>query len=227
METLPGGLTLELCSGAFPLSTDSIALASFVRLPPDARVLDLGSGCATLGMLLCATDSRCRVTGVEIMEADHQAALENIRRNRLEHRLESICADLRHLALPPGGYDCCVSNPPYFVGGPASKTAPQARREDLCSLEALFSAASKALKFGGDFYLVHKPQRLGQICGCATAVSLEPKRLCLVRHRSDGPVSLVLLQCRKGAKPGLAWEEWSLHDSLGHPTEQFRKLYHL
>ena len=52
MEQLPNGYTLELASGTFPLSTDSMLLAHFARLPRNARVLDLGSGCGTLGMLL-------------------------------------------------------------------------------------------------------------------------------------------------------------------------------
>ena len=52
MEYLPGGLTLQLCDGAFPLSTDSMVLAHFVKLRRNAGVLDLGSGCGTLGLAL-------------------------------------------------------------------------------------------------------------------------------------------------------------------------------
>ena len=52
MELLPNGLTLNLAEGEFPLSTDSMVLSGFVKLPKNARVLDLGSGCGTLGLLL-------------------------------------------------------------------------------------------------------------------------------------------------------------------------------
>ena len=45
MEQLPNGIILNLPEGAFPLSTDSMVLSHFVRLPKNARVLDLGSGC--------------------------------------------------------------------------------------------------------------------------------------------------------------------------------------
>ena len=55
METINNEFTLDL-SGGFPLSTDSMVLADFVKLPKNASVLDLGSGCATLGLLLCARD---------------------------------------------------------------------------------------------------------------------------------------------------------------------------
>ena len=68
MEKLHNGFTLELCEGAFPLSTDSIALAGFAKLPKNAKVLDLGSGCGTLGLLLCARFGDCAVTGIELSE---------------------------------------------------------------------------------------------------------------------------------------------------------------
>ena len=229
MEQLPNGYTLELCDGAFPLSTDSIALAGFSRLPPNATVLDLGSGCATLGLLLCASNPSCTVTGIELNEAAHQAALENIRRNDLTSRLSSICGNIEEIPsiFSPGSFRCCVSNPPYFTAGPASKTLQTARREDTCSLDTLLNSAAWALQYGGDFYLVHRPERLAEIFAKASALHLEPKRLCLLRHRQDGPVSLVLVQCRKGGKPGLQWEEWALYDRQGQPTSVYKSLYHL
>ena len=88
------------------------------------------------------------------------------------------------------------------------------------------ASAAFALKYGGDFYLVHKPERLAEIFTSATNHKLEPKRLCLLRHKENGPVALILLQCRKGGKPGLLWEEVSLQDSQGNPTDYYRKLYH-
>ena len=94
MEFLPNGYTLNIPEGAFPLSTDSMVLIPFVRLPKNARILDLGSGCGTLGMLLCAQNEGCTITGLEIDETAHLAALENIRRNVLSLRMESICAEI-------------------------------------------------------------------------------------------------------------------------------------
>ncbi len=229
MEQLHNGYTLELCPGAFPLSTDSVALAGFTRLPKNARVLDLGSGCGTLGLLLCAKDPDCHVTGVEIDLSAHETALHNAVQNRICHRLASICADIRNISSPvaPGSFSVCVSNPPYFSAGPQSKTVPHARRDDLCSMDALMAAAQWALQYGGDFFLVHRPERLAELCAQAEAHSLEPKRLQLLRHRTDGPVTLVLVQCRKGGKPGLLWEEESLFHPDGTPTDYYRTLYHL
>ena len=225
MEILSNGFTLEICSGGFPLSTDSMALSGFVKLPANARILDLGSGCGTLGLLLCAKDAGCQVTGLELDNNAHETALKNIAANNLVHRLSSICADLRQIPRElTGRFDICVSNPPYFTAGPASKLT-NARREDQCTMEQLFTAAAKALRYGGDFFLVHRPERFAQLCACAGNADLEPKQLCLLRHKTDGPVSLVLVQCRKGGKPGLLWQEEALRHSDGTPTDYYRALY--
>ena len=228
MEYLPNGLTLELAPGCFPLSTDSMLLGHFARIPRNARILDLGSGCGTLGLLLCAKDPHCRVTGIELTEAAHLAAVENIRRNALEHRMESICADLRYLPglIEAGSYSCCISNPPYFSGGPASRENTIARREDACTLPDLMKAAGRSLKFGGDFFLVHKPERMAEAIAAAAANGMEAKRLCLVRHKSTDPVNLILLQLRKGAKPGLIWEEQILFTQDNLPTAFYKEVYH-
>ena len=224
MELISNGYTLDL-TGGFPLSTDSMVLADFVRLPKNARVLDLGSGCGTLGLLLCARERSCTVTGVELEESAHAAALENIRRNGLEGRLSSICADLR--SMPPDSFHVCVSNPPYFSGGERHSRTPTARSEDTCTPTELFAAAARSLRFGGDFFLVHKPERLAELCHEASSAGLEPKRLRLVRHRPGAPISLILLSCRRGGKPGLQIDELTLYHPDGTPTDDCRRIYHL
>lgn len=229
MEYLPNGYTLAVPSGSFPLSTDSMVLAHFTTLPKNARVLDLGSGCGTLGLLLCASDPGCHVTGIEISESAHLAALENIQCNLLSERMESICADLRQIPslFPAGSFSCIISNPPYFSGGAASCALPNARQEVSCSLCDLMHSAGWALKYGGDFFLVHKPERLAEIITTASRCGMEAKRLCLLRHREDKPVTLIFLQLRKGGKPGLKLEEIALYNKTGTPTAAYRKIYHI
>ena len=227
MEYLPNGYTMETAEGTFPLSTDSVVLAHFVNLPKQANVLDLGSGCGTLGLLLCAKDAACRVTGMELTEAAHRCAQENIRRNDLDGRLQSICADLRQVPqmFPSGSFSCCVSNPPYFSGGPSSQTNPTARREDTCSLQELIRSAGWALKYGGDFYLVHRPERLADIIARSAEQKMEAKRLLLLRHQPGSDISIIALQLRKGGKPGLKIEEACLFDAAGNPTKFYNDVY--
>ncbi len=228
MEYLPGGLTLEIPEGAFPLSTDSMVLADFVKLPKCAKVSDLGSGCGTLGLLLCAKSDNCTVTGFEIEETAHIGALSNIARNNLSSRLSSIPGDLRQSTrqYSPGSFDVCVSNPPYFTGGFDSKL-PLARRDSTCTTAELMDAASRLLKFGGDAYFVQKPDKLAQLISEGSKHGLETKELVLVRHQADKPIALIALKLRKGAAPGLTLRELNLKDSQGNPTDDYRRIYHM
>ena len=229
MEHLHNGYTLELSENAFPLSTDSVVLAGFAKIKQRDNVLDLGSGCGTLGILLCADHPDCFVTGIELDNNAHNMALKNARDNSVGDRLTSICADIRHVPefITPGSFSVCISNPPYFSSGPKSATVPYARRDDLCDIGSLLHSAAWALKYGGDLYMVHRPERLAELFACAAREKLEPKTLLLLRHKEGGPVNLVFVHCRKGAKAGLIWQEEFLHCSNGQPSDFYRKLYHI
>ncbi len=229
MEKLHNGYTLELSENAFPLSTDSVVLAGFVKIKHNAKVLDLGSGCGTLGLLLCAEHEDCVVTGVELDERAHRMAISNAKANSIEDRLTSICEDIRRVPefVSPGSFSVCISNPPYFSAGPRSATVPYARRDDLCDIHTLLHSAAWALKYGGDLYLVHRPERLAELFACAANENLEPKTLFLLRHKKSSPVNLVLVHCRKGAKPGLIWQEEYLYHDDGQPSDFYRRLYHM
>ena len=173
---------------------------------------------------LCACHKRGKINKIYFFFAK---LIRNIARNDLAHRLNSVCADLRTFSPQPGAYQVCLSNPPYFSGGPASSTHPVARQDETCPPEVLFAAAGRALKFGGDFFIVHKPEKLAQLIACAARCGLEAKRLRLVRHREGSPPALILLHFRKGAKPGLVWDEQSLYTSQGEQTSYFREVYHI
>ena len=229
METLYNGYCLEIPPGAFPLSTDSMVLSHFCRGARGKRWLDLGSGGGTLGLLLCAEDPSRTVTGVELNAAAHEAALENIRRNALAVRMQSICADLREVPglFPAGSFSCCIANPPYFSGGPVSTTLPAARHRETCAPEDLCRSAAWALQYGGDLFLVCPPEALAEWIAAGAARNLQTKVLRLVRHREGGPAALALLRLRKGGKPGLRLEEISLHDAAGNQTEVYKEIYHM
>lgn len=232
-EQIGPGLALETPPGVFPLTTDTMVLADFVRLRPRAAVCDLGCGGGALGLLLCARRADCAVTGVELLPAAAEAARANVRRNGLEARFRVVAGDLRELrALLPAG--CCtdaVSNPPYFPPGapPARDPARAAARSQAgCTPEDLARAAAWVLRWGGRFSVVWRPEGLCELFCALRARRLEPKRLRPVRCRPGAPVSLLLAEAVLGGRPGLRWEpDLLLEEADGRPTADARRIYHL
>lgn len=227
-EQLWNGVTLRTPEGLFPLGTDAVALAGFARVPRGGRIADLGCGSGAIALMLLASDPARAVTGIELNPLAAQAARENARANQVNFTV--VEGDLRQIEglLPAGQWDAAVSNPPYFPAGsgPAGAMA-QARSEETLPLPDLCRAAGRLLRWGGTFALVHRPERLADLIWHLKEQRLEPKRVQLLRHRPDGPVSLLLLEAKKGARPGLRWEpDLVLYDAQGRETAACRAMYH-
>lgn len=230
-ETLWNGITMYADADGFRLGTDSLLLAQFISVPPKAALADLGAGCGTLGLLLCAEHPDCRVTGIELDERAHAMAQENIRRNGLAERMSAVQGDVRQIRtlLAANSFDCVISNPPYFPrnSGKVSLRNAMARSEETLPLEALCAAAAYLLPTGGRFALVHRPERLCDIFCALRENGLEPKRICFVRHTQEAPACLVLIEARRGGKPGLRYlPDLIEYTPDGAETERYRAACH-
>lgn len=204
----PGGPRYLYDEQCFPPSTDSFLLGSFANTRRGEKVCDLGAGAGLLGLLLLAREPSLQVTGIE--RDAHACAM--LVRNAAENRLPltALCADLRQReTLPAGAFQLAVSNPPYFAphtGAVAEGVRGDARAELTAALEDIFAAAERMLQWGGRFCLVYRPERLAALLTAAVTHGLEPKRLRTVQHTARSAPSLVLLECRRGGKPGLSVE---------------------
>lgn len=198
-----GPYTLRWTEGVFPLGGDALALGDFATVKPGWRVCDLGTGSGVLLLLLARRAENLSLTGVDLDPLSAQTARENLTSNGLAG--EILTGDLRTAALPTGGFDLVVSNPPYFPVGSGTSAGP-ARSEENCTLEELCAAASRLVKNGGRFSLCHRPERLVDVICSLRAHDLEPKRLKLIAHGPGHPPSLLLIEAVKQGRPGLTSE---------------------
>ena len=88
------------------------------------------------------------------------------------------------------------------------------------------AAAAWLLRTGGSFSLVHKPERLSEAFCTMSARGIEPKRLRTVHSRYDAAPSLVLIEGRRGGRPGLKIEKPLILTENGEESAEFRRIYH-
>ena len=184
-------------------------------------------------LLLLQREARLHMTGVELQPDAARLAEENLRLNGMTDRGTILCGDLReeHAALPRGGFDFVIANPPYFAEGsglPATEEGRAAARgESRCTLEDLCTRAAGLCRSGGKVFLSYRPERLCELLRQCADVRLEPKRLRLVHHRPSAEASILLLEARKDGKPGLRIDPpLILHDETGKETEEYKRIYH-
>lgn len=231
-ELWPGGPRFRQAEH-FRLGTDSVLLADFTQLRGAERGIDLGCGSGILSLLLAEKNALLHMTGLELLPEAAAVARENAALNSLDGRFAVIEGDIRqHRTLfRAGSFDLAVSNPPYFPAGTGAAALradrAAARGEASCSLAELCDAAAFLLRTGGSLFLVHRPERLSELCACLSGRGLEPKRLRLVCHRAESAPSLVLLEARRSGRPGLKIEPMLvLCAPDGTESEEYRRIYH-
>lgn len=220
-------------SDHFRYGTDSVLLGNFVNLTHAKRAVDLGCASGVISLLMLSRNTELHVTGVEINREAAALAEENIRHNDLQGRCHILCGDLRNYRqlLKPGAYDVVVSNPPYFPveRGDISpdRDRAAARGELMCTLDDICTAAGWLCRWDGRFALVHRTDRLPEVFAFMQKAGIEPKRLRLVSHYATSVPSLVLVEGRRGGKPGLTMEPLLvLKKPDGSDSDEIERIYH-
>ena len=190
--------------GKFCFGMDAVLLSGFATVKPGERVLDLGTGTGIIPILLAAKTQGAYFAGLEIQEEMAEMAGRSVRLNGLFPRVEIVTGDLREASRRFGeaSFDVVTCNPPYISSGHGLKnpSAPMAiaRHEILCTLEEVIREASRCLRPGGRFAMVHRPHRLAEIFALLNQYGLQPKRMKLVHPFQEKDANMVLLESTRG-----------------------------
>lgn len=144
------------------VGTDAVLLGAWVDLKPADWVLDIGTGCGILPLML-AQRGVAKVHAVEIDEASALEAAENFQASQWSRQLFAFHADVRKFTMQCA-YDLIISNPPFFINSFKcdADRRNQARHTDTSlSFNDLITAVRRLLKPDGRFVLV-LPERESQ-----------------------------------------------------------------
>jgi tRNA1Val (adenine37-N6)-methyltransferase len=187
----------------YRFSMDAVLLSQFIKIRKNERVMDLGTGCGILPLLLSHTTKTHSFVGVEIQKGLAECAEKNVVLNHLEDRISILMQDFRELKeiFPPGSFDVVLSNPPYrkYRTGRINPSIEKAiaRHEIKGTLEDLISIASYLLPPKGRCYTIFPALRTVDLLMALRDGQLEPKRLQFVHPRIGEEAKFILTESIK------------------------------
>ena len=227
------GLKIIQNKDGFCFGVDSVLLSDYAKkIRNNAKVIDIGTGTGIISLLLCKKTNLSKIIGIEIQEDVAEMAKRSIRLNNLEDKFEIINANIKNIldTLNPYSFDAIVTNPPYKKVDTGVKSIDKkqliSRHEVECTLEDIIEKSSKLLKDLGEFYMVHRAERLVDIMCLLRKYKLEPKNIRFVHSKSNEKPCLILIRAVRGAKEFLKIDKpLVIYKENGEYTDEILEIY--
>lgn len=219
---------------AFNVTLDSMFLANFAqkKVKDKDKIVDLCSGNGAVSLYM-SYFNRAHYDAVEIQQDIADQAQRSVELNHLENRIEvhNFNALQAPKKLGKDKYDMVVVNPPYFkvpeghIINPDEKKA-LARHEIAINLEEIICVASQLLKMKGKMFMVHRPERLGEIMHFCLKHNLSPKWVQPFSSKEGEKANLVLIEAIKntGADGLILENSIVVHQEDGSFKDNIQKI---
>ncbi len=210
--------------------TDAVLLSHFANARANDKMVDLGTGCGIIPLLVLRDKPLKSAFGVDIS----QEATYLAEKTRCELGLDNftvINSDLKALKgkIDFGSHTLVTCNPPYKAPNAGLKNPDEllklARHEVACTLRDIIDVSAKLLQTSGRLCICHRPERLSELMSVMSEYKIEPKRLRLVCQRAGCEPWLVLIEGKRCAKTGLRIEPTLYVEENGSFSKEMLEIY--
>ena len=227
------GLKIIQNKEGFCFGIDSVLLSDFAKnIKKDSLVLDIGTGTGIISILLSKKAEIKKIYGIEIQEEVADMAKRSVKLNDLQDKIQIINKNIKNIfeEIEPNKIDAIVTNPPYMKLNTGAKNEEIkkliSRHEVECNLEDIIKISYKLLKSKGEFYMVHRAERIVDILYNLRKYKLEPKEIRFIHSKVGKEPNLVLIKAVKDAGEDLIIDSpLVVYNNDGTYTDEILKIY--
>lgn len=201
------GLKIVQDTRLYRFTSDSVLLSKFAKPKKRDVVADFCAGSGIVGFHFYALH-REKFPQMPVTLFEMQEDLLNLARKTAKYNgFDNFSFVQGKLQELPKEYDekfsLVLCNPPYERGGFDNDEYHKAvcRKELTINLQEIARVASRALKFGGRLCMLHRADRLAEVCYTLHDAKLEVKKIQFVGGRYGSKPYLVMVEGVKGGKP--------------------------
>mgnify|MGYP001034431993 CR=1 FL=1 len=204
---MDGRLKLIQSKDGYRFSIDAILLAEFVTIRQGDVIVDLGTGCGVIPLILLLTKLVGYAFGLEIQEELAGQAARNVLLNGFDDKMGVVQGDIKNPPIVEESADVVICNPPYRqVKSGRINPDPRraiARHEIMASIDDILRAARSVLRKKGRLALIYSSVRLADILVRMRRFDMEPKKIQIIYPDLNSGAKLVLVEAILGGRPGL------------------------
>lgn len=216
----------------FSFSLDSVLLYNFCTVKKNTKMIDICSGNCPIPLMLSNKIDE-KIYAVEVQKEIYDLAIESIKLNNLEDKIEVLNMDAKDLCnkFETDTFDLITCNPPYFKINEQSKKNDNeiksiARHEILINIEDIIKLSRKLLKNNGNLVMVHRPERLSEIFLLMKKYNLEVKRLQFIYPKEGSESNMIIIEASKNGKEGIKiLPPIIVHDKNGNYNKEIEKIF--
>jgi len=199
---------------AMKVGTDGVLLGAWC--PAGTRVLDIGTGCGLIALMVAQRCPEAQIDAIDIDEAAVEQAKEN--------GVRAFHARLQE--WNGGPYDLIVSNPPYFQNSLKNpdKGRQTARHTDTLSYAELLQHSARLLTDSGQLALILPAEAETEVREMAAQYNLSLTRVTRVYSKVSKPVRRVLMAFGFSKEIPLREDILVLEDEKGGRSRPYQEL---
>ena len=220
------------------VGVDAVILGAWAGKRRSFNVLDIGTGCGIISLILAQRQPKAFVHAVDIDKASVEEAKQNFKISPFANRMSvSLKIFPEDLLQEKRKYDLIVSNPPFFKSGIVSPSTSReiARHQDTLSPFSLISNSEKLLLPGGYLSMIFPMEFRDAVVSESQRHNFIVRRECRVRNNPKRPEKRVMIEFQLASDSGEIFAKGNSSceeietESLtlfieGQSTEEYRTL---
>lgn len=208
------------------VGTDGVLVAALAPTLPRGRILDIGTGCGVVALILAQHNPNSTVDAVEIDGQSAAVAAQNFANSPWSERLRVFGTSAQEFARTASGYDLIVSNPPFFADSLKSPHEKRnlARHNDSLTFDELATAVKQLLSPEGRFTAILPCNEADTLAETARNKGLFLLNSCNIYSKPQGNALRKVITMGSMETVETKISELYIHNSDGSFSEQYRSL---
>lgn len=227
-----GSIQVKQNRSGYRFSMDAVLLAWYADPNSDDTILDLGTGCGIIPMILAYRHPEVNIYGIEVQSELANIANLNITENGMEDQITILWKDMKTLKHEDisGPVDLAISNPPFRKSTSGRINPNQqraiARHEIKTTLNDVLETARRMLKTSGRLVMIYPATRMTDILTQMRSSGIEPKSIRMVHSAKNTEGKMILVEGKKGGHSGLKiGSPLIIYQENGSYSDEVKKIF--